>query len=274
MATPVFDQLIVASANPKKSRELHRLLTASDVLASIAVLPRPDTVPEVDEDQPDFLGNARLKAAAIAEATGQPAVADDSGLVVPRLNGEPGVRSARYCLEPESDAFWVVEHPQVESWVAREEFVATVGHDSVNIDRLLWELNNKQAHSNEDRRASFVTTVVVQFPERFVEHGFPPEIVTTGEVSGHITHERHGTDGFGYDPVFIPDLTTDTAAAGLSPALSPTLALSPALSSDLRTELAGKTFAELSSEQKALLSHRGHALRALIVELEMLLKRS
>lgn len=257
MATPVFNQLIVASANPKKSRELHELLTASDALSGIAVLPRPDTVPDVDEDQPDFLGNARLKATAIVEATGQPALADDSGLVVPRLNGQPGVRSARYCLEPESDAFWVVEHPQVESWVAREEFVATVGHDSVNIDRLLWELDNKQAHSGNDRRASFVTTVVVQFPQRFVEHGYPAELVTTGEVAGHITHERHGTDGFGYDPVFMPDLTTAAATAALSP--------------DLRTGLVGKTFAELSSDQKALLSHRGHALRALIGELETIL---
>ena len=91
-------RVVLASANPKKAAELAEILAGSGL--RIELLPRPGDVPEVDEDADDFLGNARLKAVALAEATGLPALADDSGLEVDALGGAPGVHSARYAGEP------------------------------------------------------------------------------------------------------------------------------------------------------------------------------
>lgn len=88
-------ELVCASANPDKVAEIQAILGPAEVV----LLPRPSTVPEVAEDAPTLEGNARLKAAAICEVTGLPAVADDTGLEVDALGGAPGVRSARYAGE-------------------------------------------------------------------------------------------------------------------------------------------------------------------------------
>src|SRR4051794_7196832 len=88
-------QLVCASANPDKVTEIKAVLTS----LGFEVLPRPDEIPEVIEDAPTLEGNARLKAVAVSEATGLPAVADDTGLEVDALGGAPGVFSARYAGE-------------------------------------------------------------------------------------------------------------------------------------------------------------------------------
>ena len=94
------ERIVVASANPKKAAELADLLAELPV----EVVPRPQDVPEVVEDADTFEGNARLKAVALAVATGEAALADDSGLQVDALGGAPGVRSARYAGESATDA--------------------------------------------------------------------------------------------------------------------------------------------------------------------------
>ena len=99
-------RIVLASANPAKAAELGEVL--AEVLggepgAVVELLERPADVPDVVEDQPDFEGNARLKARAIRDATGMAALADDSGLEVDGLDGRPGVRSARFAGENAGD---------------------------------------------------------------------------------------------------------------------------------------------------------------------------
>jgi XTP/dITP diphosphohydrolase len=145
-----------------------------EILASCGVVlaPRPVTGPDVDENAETLEGNARLKADAIANATGAASLADDTGLEVEALNGAPGVRSARYAGEPS---------------------------DSVaNIAKLLRELELAGAKTPQQRRARFRTVVLVRWPDG-------SETVAEGIVSGVIASELRGDGGFGYDPVFIPD---------------------------------------------------------------------
>lgn len=183
-------RFVCASANPKKVGELLRLMPAGVVLD-----PRPDELGDVDEDAPTLEGNAILKANAVALFSGQWAIADDTGLEVPALNGEPGVRSARYAGDGASDA------DNRRLLLARLEGVA-------------------------DRRARFRTVVAVMSPSG--EFHF-----VTGECEGRIAHEERGTNGFGYDAVFVPE------------------------------EGDGRTFAEMDSDEKDALSHRGRALAKL-----------
>jgi len=89
-------RLVCASANPDKVREIEEILASCGVVLE----PRPITIPDVEENADTLEGNARLKAAAIADATGAAALADDTGLEVDALDGAPGVRSARYAGEP------------------------------------------------------------------------------------------------------------------------------------------------------------------------------
>ncbi|MEO1061640.1 MAG: RdgB/HAM1 family non-canonical purine NTP pyrophosphatase [Actinomycetota bacterium] len=154
-------RLVVASANPKKAAEIAEVLEGWDLV------PRPADLPDVDETEPDFLGNARLKAVAVCEATGTAALADDSGLEVDHLDGAPGVRSARFAGEP--------------------------ADDEANLRLLLERLAGV-----DDRRARFRSIVVVRFPDG-------AEIVTEGSVEGSIAVAPRGSGGFGYDPVFVPD---------------------------------------------------------------------
>lgn len=163
------EPVVLASANPKKVAELRQIL--GEVLD---LRPRPplSEVPDVVEDAPDFVGNARLKAAALVEATGMAALADDSGLEVDALDGAPGVISARYAGEPSDDA--------------------------ANVAKLLAALED---HSDPaDRGARFRCVLVLRRPDG-------SEVVAEGSVEGHIAAAARGDGGFGYDPVFVPEGT-------------------------------------------------------------------
>ena len=155
-------QLVCATANPHKAGEI------ADILDGLVdLLPRPAHVPEVVEDAGTLAGNARLKASAICDATGLPAVADDTGLFVDALDGDPGVETAYYA-GPEAT-------------------------DADNRAKLLQVL-----HGVADRRASFRTVVMVVYPDG-------RELQVEGVCAGTIATEETGDRGFGFDPVFVPD---------------------------------------------------------------------
>jgi XTP/dITP diphosphohydrolase len=156
-------------------------------------------VPDVVEDADTLEGNARLKAAAVAAATGRPAIADDTGLEVVALDGAPGVLAARFAGE---DATY-----------------------AANRAKLLAALDGRA-----DRRARFRTVVVIAWPDG-------RETVAEGVCDGVIAEEERGERGFGYDPVFVP------------------------------VEGDGRTFAEMSDQEKNALSHRARALRNLLSRL-------
>ena len=161
-------RLVCASANPDKVREINEILASCGVVLE----PRPSTIPDVEEDAATLEGNARLKAVAIAEATGAAALADDTGLEVNALGGAPGVRSARYAGEP--------------------------SNSELNIAKLLADLNAAGAITPDQRRARFRTVVLIRWPDG-------SETIAEGTVAGVIATERQGEGGFGYDPVFAPD---------------------------------------------------------------------
>lgn len=161
------ERIVVASANPKKAAELAELLSTLPV----EVVPRPPEVPEVIEDGDTFEDNARLKAVALAAATGEVSLADDSGLEVDELDGAPGVFSARYAGESASDAD--------------------------NVVRVLVELDRRGAVESSRRTARFRCVLVLRWPDG-------TELVTDGAVEGHLADAPVGEQGFGYDPVFVP----------------------------------------------------------------------
>jgi XTP/dITP diphosphohydrolase len=191
-------ELVLATANPDKAREIGDILGDP---ATVHLLPRPAEVEEVEETGETLVDNARLKAVALAAATGRPAVADDTGLEVDALDGAPGVYSARYAGPGATYAD--------------------------NVHRLLEELA-ALPDGGGDRRARFKTVALVAFPDG-------QEIWSEGVVEGSIASESRGDEGFGYDPVFVPD------------------------------EGGGRTFSEMASEEKHALSHRGRAFRGLAV---------
>ena len=154
---------VAATANEHKLDEMNAVFGDA-----ISLLPRPDAVPEVVEDAGTFVGNARLKAIAIAEASGQPALADDSGLEVDALGGAPGVESAYYGGGDHDDA--------------------------ANRARLLAELSKT---AMADRVARFRTVMVLRWPDG-------REIVAEGTCEGRIGDTERGDQGFGYDPIFVP----------------------------------------------------------------------
>jgi XTP/dITP diphosphohydrolase len=159
-------RLVLATANPDKAQEIADILGA-ELGAAVELVPRPGDVPDVDETGDTLEANARLKAAALCEATGLPAIADDSGLEVAALGGAPGVHSARYSGPGATYAS--------------------------NVAKLLRELDGV-----DDRRARFRAVVMVAFPDG-------REIVGEGVVDGRIVDAPRGERGFGYDPVFVPD---------------------------------------------------------------------
>ena len=156
-------QFVLASANPDKAREMRYVLEE----VGVHVVPRPADVPEVEETGDTLEDNARLKAVALAEATGLPAIADDTGLEVDALGRAPGVRSARYAGENATYAD--------------------------NVEKLLDEMER-----HKDRRARFRSVTIARWPDG-------REVVAEGVVMGTIAAEPAGDAGFGYDPVFIPD---------------------------------------------------------------------
>lgn len=188
-------ELVCASANPDKVAEIAAILAG----VGVELLARPSSVADVEEDADSLVGNARLKACAIAEATGKPALADDTGLEVDALDGAPGVRSARYAGE----------HATYDD----------------NVSLLLEQLEARGALDPAARSARFRTVVMVRWPDG-------RELVVEGVCEGTISSRRQGTNGFGYDPIFTP------------------------------LEADGRTFAELSADEKHAISHRGRALRA------------
>lgn len=154
-------RLVCASANPKKVDEIARL-----VPEWVTLVPRPSDVGEVEETAPTLEGNAIIKAVEIAHHTGEWALADDTGLIVDALNGEPGVRSARFAGDNATDAD--------------------------NRAQLLQRLDNAV-----DRRARFRTVLAVV-------HASGEMHVLSGECEGVIGIEERGSHGFGYDSLFIP----------------------------------------------------------------------
>jgi XTP/dITP diphosphohydrolase len=159
-------RLVLASANPDKAAEISAILSAA--VPALVLAPRPADLADVDETGTTLLENARLKAAAIAAATGEAAVADDTGLAVDALDGAPGVYSARFAGE---DATY-----------------------ADNVARLLKELDGV---APDRRTARFETVALVCWPDG-------REVAATGEVEGVITTAPRGESGFGYDPVFEP----------------------------------------------------------------------
>ena len=154
-------QLVCASANPGKVAEIEQLMPQG-----VSLLPRPTSVASVGEDASTLVGNARLKARAIVDATGCPALADDTGLFVDALDGLPGVRTARYAGEEATDAD--------------------------NKAKLLAALENSTA-----RTCRFITAVVVLWPNG-------DEVVVEGVCEGSIALRETGNSGFGFDALFIP----------------------------------------------------------------------
>ncbi|MDJ0771000.1 MAG: RdgB/HAM1 family non-canonical purine NTP pyrophosphatase [Ilumatobacter sp.] len=154
-------ELVCASANPDKVAEIEYILRGV-----VQLVPRPAGVPDVVEDADTLEGNARLKAVAICEATGRPSIADDTGLEVVALGGEPGVFSARWAGEGCTYAD--------------------------NRRKLLAELGDAA-----DRRARFRTCALVRWPDG-------REVAVDGVCDGVITQAEIGDGGFGYDAVFAP----------------------------------------------------------------------
>lgn len=176
--------LVLASRNPHKLEELRRILGRAGLavrVLGIDDLPDPGSVPEVAETGASFEENALLKAGAVSAATGLPAVADDSGLAVDALNGMPGIFSARWS-----------------------------GHDSDDERNLRLVLDQLADVPEERLAARFVCAAALVVP------GGPADVVH-GEMVGRIVREPLGHNGFGYDPIFVPD-GYELTSAQLEPA--------------------------------------------------------
>ena len=193
--TDPVETLVCATANPHKVAEI-----AAIVDGLVELRPRPTDVPDVVEDAGTLEGNARLKAEAVCAATGLPAVADDTGLFVAALGGAPGVDTAYYAGP--------------HATYAENRAKLLVALDGV-----------------DDRRADFVTVVLVRWPDGH-------ELIVRGVCPGTIASVERGERGFGFDPLFIPG------------------------------DGDGRTFSEMNDAAKNELSHRGRAFRALVRALE------
>jgi XTP/dITP diphosphohydrolase len=150
-------KLIVATSNPGKLREMQEYLTGLDWDLQL----KPDDL-EIEETGETFLANACLKASQVAQALGEWAIADDSGLAVDALNGAPGLYSARYGKS-----------------------------DRERIERLLRELGE-----TDQRQAHFICAIAIARPDGSIA------LQTEGICPGEILHAPQGTGGFGYDPIF------------------------------------------------------------------------
>lgn len=193
-------EIVLASANPHKIEEIYAILKDFDYkILSLEDVNLGNL--DIVEDGDTFEANSLIKAKTIYEMTGKPSIGDDSGLMVDYLNGEPGVYSARYSGEDKNY--------------------------KANNDKLLANMENV---SEEKRNAKFVTVITLMFSPEDI-------LVARGEVHGLIATAPRGTNGFGYDPLFIV----------------------PSL---------GKTFAEMDSAEKNSMSHRANALVKLKAMLE------
>ena len=190
-------KLVLATRNQGKITEFRRILDAlaPGAIELIGVDQFPDLV-DVDETGSTFEENSLLKARYTCHATGLPAIADDSGLCVDALNGDPGIFSAR----------WAGAH----------------GNDQANLEKVLAQLKDVP---DEKRTAHFMCVASLVLPDG-------REQVAEGRFEGHILHTPVGENGFGYDPIFQP--------------------LGLRISS-----------AQMSAEEKDLVSHRGKSLRSI-----------
>jgi XTP/dITP diphosphohydrolase len=181
---PSFEKIVLASSNAGKLRELQAILADKQV----TLLPQSDfNIPDAIEDGHSFVENAIIKARHASKLSGLPALADDSGLVVDALNGEPGIYSARYAgLSGDRETV-----------------------DAANNELLL---ENLEQVPEEDRSARFQCCLaLVRFPED------PMPLICQGSWEGRILFDEAGANGFGYDPLFyVPDY--DCASAELDPA--------------------------------------------------------
>ena len=160
-------KLVLATRNKGKIVELQRII--AEVMPEVELI-GTDSFPnldDVEETEDSFIGNALLKAHAVAKATGLPAIADDSGLSVNALNGAPGIFSARYA--------------------------GTHGDDLANLNKVL-----KNMEGVLDRTAAFHCAAAFAKPDGF-------ELVVEEKLIGRLTTTPIGESGFGYDPIFIPD---------------------------------------------------------------------
>ncbi|CAG8998529.1 MAG: dITP/XTP pyrophosphatase [Candidatus Celerinatantimonas neptuna] len=195
-------KIVLATSNQGKVAELQSILTPH----KMTVVPQSQfNVTNAEETGTTFVENAIIKARHAATTTGLPAIADDSGLTVDALDGAPGIYSAR--------------------------FSGPSATDQTNIEKLLEKLKNT---SDENRQASFHCVLV------YLKHADDPTpLICHGQWHGRIAHQCHGSNGFGYDPIFYPN--------GMS-----------------------ITSAELKPAEKNKVSHRGQALDQLIKQFTML----
>jgi XTP/dITP diphosphohydrolase len=189
-------RIVLGTRNAGKVAELRRILAAAGLDVELVGTEAFDALPDVAETETTFAGNALLKARAVAEHTALPAVADDSGLCVDALNGMPGILSAR----------WAGGH----------------GDDEANLDLVLAQLTDVPP---QRRGAQFVCAAALVLPDG-------TERVVEGVLAGRLLTGRRGTNGFGYDPIFVPQGYDQTTA-------------------------------ELAPADKDRISHRGQAFRAL-----------
>ncbi|GAA4595482.1 RdgB/HAM1 family non-canonical purine NTP pyrophosphatase [Planotetraspora phitsanulokensis] len=190
-------KVVLATRNAGKIVELRRILEESGLRIDLVGLEAFPHIADVAETGLTFAENALLKAHAVASESGLPAIADDSGLCVDALNGMPGIFSAR----------WSGSH----------------GDDIANLWLLLAQISDVP---DGRRQGHFACTAALALPSG-------EEHVVEGAMHGHIIREPRGTNGFGYDPIFVPD--------GES-----------------------RTTAEMSADEKDAISHRGRAFRALV----------
>ena len=196
----MFKKLVIASGNKGKLREIQTMLS----LLNIEVVPQSNfNVPEAEEPYCTFIENALAKARHASLATNLPALADDSGLCLEALHGKPGVQSAYFAGVPSNDA----------------------NNNAHLIETLI---------GHENRAAYYYCCLVL-----VRRHDDPQPLIAEGIWHGSILKEPRGNNGFGYDPLFLDDMT-------------------------------GKASAELSPEIKNKISHRGQALRKMLHLIEHL----
>lgn len=166
-------KLVLATQNNGKIKEFERLL--AEFVSDVQVLGLRDfpDMPDIAETGESFIENSLLKARGICEFTQLPTLADDSGLCIDYLNGDPGIYSAR----------WSGVH----------------GDDAANISKVLLQL---EGVPQSERSAQFVCEVALVFPAGHLHQG--RELIESGKLSGFITLSPRGTAGFGYDPIFQP----------------------------------------------------------------------
>jgi XTP/dITP diphosphohydrolase len=194
-------EVVLATHNAKKLAELRRLVSGAGLPVSVLGLADLPAYPEPAETETTFEGNALIKARAAVERSGRIALADDSGIAVDRLNGMPGVRSARWA-GPDAD-------------------------DAANNTLLLRQLDDVP---DRHRTAQFVCAMAMVGPDG-------RQVVRHGVVDGRLLRAPRGDNGFGYDPLFLPDGQEQTTA-------------------------------ELDPAAKDAISHRGRAVRAILEDLQ------